>query len=185
LTITLHDLIVLPSIDFSKDLHKKSFFYFNKETNSSQWTHPLEDEYRAKVIQVRQELAMNRIQELGSVGSLGRPPPKSLPPLKKLGSSKPLPGGGALNKLGPIGGASLNPMGEANRLNNNTSSSNNNGGDGSRAGGGDRIGVVASGVGSKRDQNHQSQIDSSLQNPSERMVKKPLSGGLTLTGNSQ
>jgi len=132
---------------------------------------------------------MNKIQE---VGNLGKPPSKQLPPLKKLGGgSKPPPsqvGGGGplpLNKLGALKGSGISgnsSIGDGSFSRENGSNSSLTG---AATGSNKQNGIFRVGGGDRPKNDHDDDqsltIDTSLKNPSDRMVKKPL-GGLTLTG---
>ena len=64
--------------------HKKAWYYYNTETQCSQWEHPLDAFYRAKVTQMKADIAMNRLQNFNpaSTGPGSGRPSKNLPPLK-------------------------------------------------------------------------------------------------------
>ncbi|XP_035707222.1 histone-lysine N-methyltransferase, H3 lysine-79 specific isoform X2 [Folsomia candida] len=139
-----------------KDLTNNQFYYFNLTSNESQWEHPLNEVYREKVLQLRQDRVMNRIQELPPTT---RPPKKNLPPLgplKKVGVSRP---------PSSLGGG--RPPTPANRLDDNLT-----------------LNRVTSGLGvlTKELEQYDLDQDADLPPPSSRMVKKPMSSGLILTG---
>ncbi|ODN06073.1 hypothetical protein Ocin01_00638 [Orchesella cincta] len=83
-----------------EDTTRNEWFYYNTESQKSQWDHPMDFVYRDKVIQARAEQAMNRIQSFDPLTSR---PPKSLPPLKKSGAGL-APINSAASSLGKLAG---------------------------------------------------------------------------------
>ncbi|CAG7721369.1 unnamed protein product [Allacma fusca] len=88
-----------------KDSHRDVWFYYNNKTHTSQWDHPMDQIYKDKVIQARQDHAMNRIQSF----DMSSPKPmKGLPPLKKSGGGlSPISFPSTLAKLGPLRNSSF------------------------------------------------------------------------------
>lgn len=80
-----------------RDLTKDQWYYHNSVNNRSQWEHPLNEVYREKVAEARKKMNAKK-----------PPAPKSLPPLKKIGASRPPSGQGApRNSLGPLRNSKL------------------------------------------------------------------------------
>jgi len=102
---TNHQCILMQSRSFptlccSLDTNRNSWYYFNEETLTSQWEHPLNAVYREKVAEARMNLTSSthpfNSETFPTIGKL----PKSLPPLKKLGGASRPTSTKLLNPLG-------------------------------------------------------------------------------------